>query len=346
MSLSPATKNKCQAAKILNDLISFDSEDEEEDLCTSEINAASLSSSSKPLLDSSSSSSLISSFRYSLEEENLTKKVISKVAVFDEDGDLVRDNDEDDDKFIEIEHKIQSTLAEVGFQVWRGSLFMADFVLQYKELFQDKTVLEIGAGTGNILTVSRKNKCLFSKFDLTDFFHFLGISSIVISKHCNPKEIIVTDLDILMDTLKKNLQRNKVNFENTKLEVLDVNAYESSAIFPKLPSFNVILGADVIYSKDITDGIFNVISKYSLDNSANNDPDFDKKLYFAIDKRYIFTLDALETVAPAYEYFMSKIDELRAWKKLTVSIYEESEIEQAFCYERSKDLVVVSVQIH
>ena len=168
MSSSPATKNKCQAAKILNDLISFDSEDEEEDLCTSEINAASLSS-SKPLLDSSSSS-LISSFRYSLEEDNLTKKVISKVAVFDEDGDLVRDNDEDDDKFIEIEHKIQSTLAEVGFQVWRGSLFMADFVLQYKELFQDKTVLEIGAGTGNILTVSRKNKCLFSKFDLTDFF--------------------------------------------------------------------------------------------------------------------------------------------------------------------------------
>lgn len=345
MSSSPATKNKCQAAKILNDLISFDSEDEEEDLCTSEINAASLSSSSKPLLDSSSSS-LISSFRYSLEEDNLTKKVISKVAVFDEDGDLVRDNDEDDDKFIEIEHKIQSTLAEVGFQVWRGSLFMADFVLQYKELFQDKTVLEIGAGTGNILTVSRKNKCLFSKFDLTDFFHFLGISSIVISKHCNPKEIIVTDLDILMDTLKKNLQRNKVNFENTKLEVLDVNAYESSTIFPKLPNFNVILGADVIYSKDITDGIFNVISKYSLDNSANKDSDFDKKLYFAIDKRYIFTLDALETVAPAYEYFMSKIDELRAWKKLTVSIYEESEIEQAFCYERSKDLVVVSVQIH
>jgi len=318
MSSSPATKNKCQAAKILNDLISFDSEDEEEDLFTSEINAASLSS-SKPLLDSSSSS-LISSFRYSLEEDNLTKKVISKVAVFDEDGDLVRDNDEDDDKFIEIEHKIQSTLAEVGFQVWRGSLFMADFVLQYKELFQDKTVLEIGAGT--------------------------GISSIVISKHCNPKEIIVTDLDILMDTLKKNLQRNKVNFENTKLEVLDVNAYESSAIFPKLPNFNVILGADVIYSKDITDGIFNVISKYSLDNSANKDSDFDKKLYFAIDKRYIFTLDALETVAPAYEYFMSKIDELRAWKKLTVSIYEESEIEQAFCYERSKDLVVVSVQIH
>ena len=318
---------------------------EDEDLITSEINAASLSS-SKPLLDSSSSS-LISSFRYSLEEDNLTKKVISKVAVFDEDGDLVRDNDEDDDKFIEIEHKIQSTLAEVGFQVWRGSLFMADFVLQYKELFQDKTVLEIGAGTGNILTVSRKNKCLFSKFDLTDFFfHFLGISSIVISKHCNPKEIIVTDLDILMDTLKKNLQRNKVNFENTKLEVLDVNAYESSAIFPKLPNFNVILGADVIYSKDITDGIFNVISKYSLDNSANKDSDFDKKLYFAIDKRYIFTLDALETVAPAYEYFMSKIDELRAWKKLTVSIYEESEIEQAFCYERSKDLVVVSVQIH
>ena len=147
-----------------------------------------------------------------------------------------------------------------------------------------------------------------------------------------------------MDTLKKNLQRNKVNFENTKLEVLDVNAYESSAIFPKLPSFNVILGADVIYSKDITDGIFNVILKYSLSSSSNDG--FDKKLYFAIDKRYIFTLDDLETVAPAYEYFMSKIDELRAWKKLTVSIYEESEIEQAFCYERSKDLVVVSVQIH
>ena len=83
MSLSPATKNKCQAAKILNDLISFDSEDEEEDLCTSEINAASLSS-SKPLLDSSSSSSLISSFRYSLEEDNLTEENLDKYVKIEE----------------------------------------------------------------------------------------------------------------------------------------------------------------------------------------------------------------------------------------------------------------------
>ena len=303
--MSSATNNKC----------------ENEDLITSEINAASLSS-SKSLdsfsTDSSSTTTLITSFRYSL-ENNLTKKVIPTTTttepVFDEDGDLVIEND-DDDEFIDVEHKIQSTLSEVGFQVWRGSLFMADFVLQYKELFQNKTVLEIGAGT--------------------------GIASIVVSKHCNPKEIIVTDLEILMDTLKKNLQRNNV-FENTKLEVLDVNAYESSSIFPKLPNVDVILGADVIYSKDITDGIFNLILKYSF--SSSNDG-FDKKLYFAIDKRYVFTLDALETVAPAYEYFMTKIDELNALKKITVSIYEESEIEQAFCYERSKDLVLVSVQIH
>lgn len=36
----------------------------------------------------------------------------------------------------------------VSLQVWRGALFLADYILSQWDLFQGRTVLELGAGTG------------------------------------------------------------------------------------------------------------------------------------------------------------------------------------------------------
>lgn len=36
----------------------------------------------------------------------------------------------------------------VSLQVWRGALFLADYILFQWDLFQGRTVLELGAGTG------------------------------------------------------------------------------------------------------------------------------------------------------------------------------------------------------
>ena len=36
----------------------------------------------------------------------------------------------------------------VGEQVWRGALFLCDYIMYNKDVFNNKCVLELGAGTG------------------------------------------------------------------------------------------------------------------------------------------------------------------------------------------------------
>ena len=274
-----------------------------EDLITSEVN----NTLSEPISDDKIQK--ISKFCYSI--QNKQKKII-KEPKFDEDGDLILDNE--DEEIIEIEHKIQTNLSEVGFQIWRGALFMADFAIHHSEIFQNKTILEIGAGT--------------------------GITSIVISKHCHPKKVIATDLDFLHDTLKNNLKRNN---STAYAQVLDLNKYEETKLSLELANVEIVFGADIIYDNNITDSLLNFMKTFQNSSKIN------KIFYFTIDKRYVFTLNDLDTVAPAYEYFMAKLEELAELEENSqeISINESypNEIRQAFCYERSKDLVLLSIHM-
>ncbi|XP_013373452.1 PREDICTED: methyltransferase-like protein 22 isoform X7 [Chinchilla lanigera] len=49
---------------------------------------------------------------------------------------------------IKIEHTMATPLEDVGKQVWQGALLLADYILFRRDLFQGRTVLELGAGTG------------------------------------------------------------------------------------------------------------------------------------------------------------------------------------------------------
>uniref|UniRef100_A0A8C8XEC7 Methyltransferase 22, Kin17 lysine n=1 Tax=Panthera leo TaxID=9689 RepID=A0A8C8XEC7_PANLE len=49
---------------------------------------------------------------------------------------------------VRIEHTMATPLEDVGKQVWRGALLLADYILFQRDLFQGRTVLELGAGTG------------------------------------------------------------------------------------------------------------------------------------------------------------------------------------------------------
>ena len=67
---------------------------------------------------------------------------------------------------------------------------------------------------------------------------------------------------------------------------------------------------------------------------------------FSVDKRYIFTIDDLDAVAPAYEYFIAKLTDLSCnqW-----NIYNEElsveDVKQYFCYERSQDLCIIRIKV-
>ena len=235
----------------------------------------------------------------------------SSKAVFDDDGDLVRDCNEDEIEFV-IKHKLSTDLRGVGYQVWRGALLMSDYIIaNVGNGFTKKSVLEIGAGT--------------------------GLASIALSHFCSDDSYIyATDLPELVDLLKDNLDSN--NSKNIEVFPLDLKDTKDNAAFEEI---DIVIGADVIYDNDVTDGVINFLQMI-LHKTTKKSVEF----IFTIDKRYIFTIDDMETVAPSYEYFIAKLTDLdpeEAWNMNREEIPAE-QIHQTFCYERSPDLCLILIK--
>ena len=66
----------------------------------------------------------------------------------DGDLDLPRRHERLAERRLLLSHRMTSELREVGLQVWRGSLLLADYLLHHQQQLCDKTVLEVGSGTG------------------------------------------------------------------------------------------------------------------------------------------------------------------------------------------------------
>lgn len=212
---------------------------------------------------------------------------------------------------IEIECSPSTSLSLVGLQLWRGAFVLADFILSNHVDFSDKTILEVGSG--------------------------VGFTSIVASMFA--KEVICTDIEDegLLDMIKRNIKRNE-HIIKSKVSVLPLDFYSahySEELTKKLDSVDIILAADVIYDNDLTEAFVKTLIK--LLNTPKK-----KKFYIALEKRYVFTLADMDTVAPCYEHFLSiflkasRRSPMCAWRVKEMNI----DFEQRFKYERSKHLVM------
>lgn len=71
----------------------------------------------------------------------------------------------------------------------------------------------------------------------------------------------------------------------------------------------------------------------------------DKQVFIALEKRYVFTVADLDTLAPCYEYFVQRVNELRKttinWKLDAVN----TDFPQYFNYERSKELIMMRLYV-
>jgi hypothetical protein len=47
-----------------------------------------------------------------------------------------------------VQHAGSSTIEDVGFQLWSGSLLMVDFLLHMRDIFTNECILELGCGIG------------------------------------------------------------------------------------------------------------------------------------------------------------------------------------------------------
>ena len=129
-----------------------------------------------------------------------------------------------------------------GLAIWVASLILSRWIakLSINDKFKGLNVLELGAGC--------------------------GVPGIACSVYGNPRLCSITDLnEETVDNLKYNIEQNKYK-ENTKVEgfVMDWSKKET---WPT-EKVDVLIGADLVYSKDIVPLITNVINEVVIDGGV------------------------------------------------------------------------------
>lgn len=116
----------------------------------------------------------------------------------------------------------------VGGRIWKSGLAFCQFVEQYKMNFDNKSIIELGAGT--------------------------GLSSIITLKSSKPKKLIITDVDQgCLKAIKQNIEINKsiLNCERTEIRVENVNFGKDEdlnrIIKENVEGFDYVIGTDLIY---------------------------------------------------------------------------------------------------
>ncbi|KAI5694292.1 hypothetical protein M8J75_014338 [Diaphorina citri] len=246
-------------------------------------------------------------FNPQLEASNRNKKLL-----FDGDGDLILKRNNVSHSVVAIEHQARTTLDSVGLQVWRGALLLCDLMLDTIRIKPHSTILELGSGT--------------------------GVSSIIASLHA--KHVVCTDINIngLLDQIRRNICLNQ-DIIRCPIAVHELDFYTKGLGSPELRDYyskvNVVIAADVVYDDDLTDAFVSTL-EYILSIPPR------KTAYIALEKRYVFTLTDLNTVAPCYEHFVNKITSPSCgW---VCELLPMSDIRQRLQYERLPQLVMWKIK--
>ncbi|XP_078414825.1 methyltransferase-like protein 22 [Cetorhinus maximus] len=187
---------------------------------------------------------------------------------------------------IRIEHTMDTTLEDVGKQVWRGAFLLADYILNNSYLFRSCTVLELGAGTGlTSIVMATVAKTIFCT-DVGEDLMNMCERNIIVNKHiygAAGSEIKVRELDWLRDELCTDT-KNPYCWSEEEI----ANLYDHT---------DVLLAADVFYDDDLTDAFFQTIYRI-LSNLKNP-----STIYLSVEKRLNFTLRKMDVTCDAYDHF-------------------------------------------
>uniref|UniRef100_A0A8C9IJX7 Methyltransferase-like protein 22 n=1 Tax=Piliocolobus tephrosceles TaxID=591936 RepID=A0A8C9IJX7_9PRIM len=225
---------------------------------------------------------------------------------------------------IRIEHTMATPLEDVGKQVWRGALLLADYILFRQDLFRGCTALELGAGTGlaSIIaaTVARTVYCTDVGADLLAMCQ----RNIALNSHlaaAGGGVVKVKELDWLKDDLCTDPE---VPFSWSQEEISDL--YDHTTI---------LFAAEVFYDDDLTDAVFKTLSRlaHRLKNACT--------AILSVEKRLNFTLRHLDVTCEAYDHFRSclrALEQLADGKLRFVVEPVEASFPQLLVYERIQQL--------
>ncbi|XP_049759949.1 methyltransferase-like protein 22 isoform X2 [Elephas maximus indicus] len=225
---------------------------------------------------------------------------------------------------IRIEHTMATSLEDVGKQVWRGALLLADYILFQRDLLRGCTVLELGAGTGlaSIVTatVAQTVYCTDVGADLLAMCQ----RNVALNGHLTAARggiVKVRELDWLKDDLCTDPE---VPFSWSEEEIS--NLYNHTT---------VLLAAEVFYDDDLTDALFRTVYRltHKLKNACT--------VILSVEKRLNFTLRHLDVTCEAYDHFRASLHALEklASGKVRFTVEPvEAAFPQRLAYERIQQL--------
>ena len=129
----------------------------------------------------------------------------------------------------------------VGGRIWKSAIAFSDMVKRYEMSFTDKSIIEIGAGTG-----------------------LCGLATCLTT----PKKVIITDIDPgCIETIKLNIELNKEQINNESIEVQKLhfgNEDSLNEIIQANPEgFDYIIGTDIVYGEDLIPWVIKAMNALS-----------------------------------------------------------------------------------
>ncbi|KAM4718016.1 methyltransferase-like protein 22 isoform 1-T3 [Anableps anableps] len=243
----------------------------------------------------------------------------------EQDEEHVDDDEERCSKdIIRIEHTMATPLEDVGKQVWRGALLLADFILSKPDTFRGATVLELGAGTGlTSIVMATTAKTVFCT-DVGEDLLRLCHRNVFLNKHIiEPAggEVKVKQLNWHQHSLCTDAD---LEFSWTEEEVADL--YDNTSF---------IIAADVCYDDDLTDSLFRTL--YRLCSSFNQSC----TVFMSLEKRMNFSLRHMDVCCEAYNHFKHCLSQLQDMKDSRCRFKVENvplNFSQFLLYERIEQL--------
>jgi len=240
------------------------------------------------------------------------------VPIVDSEGDFVipRKRNKTTD-VISIVHHMDTVIEDVGLQVWRGAMLMNDFIIHNNKEFQGKCVIELGCGCGfSGIVASRYSKHSYVT-DTGDGILENCERNVVLNSQ--EGRISMRELNFGWVFQNNNNNSNNNNNNNNNFhsfpEYLVEFSLASNTKYPwtsddiQILKSNeiVFIGADIIYSNDLTTKLFSQLKSLLYCNQKNN-VGGRTYLYLAMEKRINFSVITFQDITEEYDYLISFLE--------------------------------------
>eukprot|EP01041_Mallomonas_annulata_P005828 gene5828-11766_t len=264
--------------------------------------------------------------------------VVSRFELISNRHNIMQSNNEDDECFenkgseihrkpkrrksgilMTISHYSLTTIDDVGLQLWRGSLLLADFLLHKRLYLEDKVIIELGGGVGLIgivlslishngayITDYRSDIVKIAQNNIKNNEHLVQSTELATNHYYSKIHTRVLDCSKADNPRfpNKDYFSKEIEIQTSKAVSIDNSNNNDEFIWTPqdtlLLSSNpmIIIAADVIYDDVITFNIFKKASQLLRNNEI---------FWLTLEKRFNFDIDELSLIAHGYRKLLQII---------------------------------------